>query len=229
MAKNIKELDVTLEGKIAARLMLKEYDKAYSNLPNANLPEVLQDEFGAIFKLLTGLDEFPLTDYTFTISAKEVEGEDYFEFNRLYSPTVFLQDVDEEKGITEPYLYISWGSFEVKLQVDDDGAISTVDSGLALKLRNKKLNGYDTPCLVATSKVGKMTLSMPFPIRVEDIKTKADELELLLEADVEAFMQALGTKGGGGGNFKTFKGHTVKAGQLPLGEYIITDFRTYEH
>lgn len=227
MAKNIKELDVTLEGKMQSRLMLKEYDKAYTNLPNSNLPDLVRKELEVVFKALTGLDELPLTDSTFTVSAKEVKGEERYEFNRIFSPTVFLQPADKE--VAKPYLYVQWGSYEIKLQVDADGTISTIDSGLVLKLRNKKLNGYDTPCLLSTVRANGMTLSMPFPIRLASLETETDELELLLEANADAFMAAVGSKSSGGGSYKSFDGHTVKAGQLPLGDYSIVDCRTYEH
>ncbi|MDX1370989.1 MAG: hypothetical protein R3321_00875 [Nitrososphaeraceae archaeon] len=228
MAKRLVELDITLDGVILSRLMLKDYEKAYTDLPNANLPTELYEDFSTVFTALTGEESMPLTDNTFTISAKESEvDESLFEFNRLYSPTVF-KHVSDEDG-TEPYLFIQWGSYEVKLLVDDDGTISTERTGLQLKLRNKKLGKYDTPCLVATVKTKDTTVSMPFPIRTTDLETGADELELYLESDVDTFMSSVGAKSSGGGNFKSFSGYTVKAGQLPLGEYEIVDYRSYDH
>jgi hypothetical protein len=223
MATATYKISPALDDRNRARLESKTYTRAYTDIPNRALPESYQKGLGAIFSALTG-EDFTGEGSTFTVRA-DANGV----FKRLYSPTVFST---EESG-----LVIRWGDRDIPLQVSP-GKITVAGSpkGTKFAFKEETIGKYQEPVLNVSVTADGTLYSLPIPIRSADYEDKvsADLLDLLLDENPEAIAEKvqvasdLSKRGESSGTGERMQGPFVKVAHLPIGDYIITTYRTKE-
>jgi len=217
--KNCK-VDVNLSERNRARLESRSYDANYTDVPNRALPESLKAELGVIYEALTG-DALPDDSHTFTVRA------DSGNFKRLYSPTVFATEGNEN-------VIIRWGDNDIAVEFKD-GKIKVAGAAAKTKFAFKDdlIGKYEEPVLsVSIAKEGTL-YTMPFPVRSADWENRVsgDILDALLEESPEKIAENLAVAGdpskrGEGG--PRMEGPIIKVAELPLGTYKLTAYRSRE-
>ena len=217
------KISPALDDRNRARLESKTYSRAYTDIPNRALPETYQKGLGAIFNALTG-EEFGGEDSTFTVRA-DANGI----FKRLYAPTVFST---EEKG-----LVIRWGERDIPLQVSPGKiTVAGAPKGTKFAFKEESIGKY-TEAVLNVSVTSDGTLySLPIPIRSADYEDKvsADLLDVLLDESPESIAEKvqiasdLSKRGESSGTGERMQGPFVKVAHLPIGDYVVTTYRTKE-
>lgn len=223
MAVSTFKIPPALDDRNRARLESKNYTRAYTDIPNRALPESYQKGLGAIFTALTG-EDFPGEGSTFTVRA-DANGV----FKRLLSPTVFST---EEKG-----LVIRWGDRDVPLEISPGKiTVAGAPKGTKFAFKEETIGKY-TEAVLSVSVTADGTLySLPIPIRSVDYEDKvsADLLDLLLDENPEAIAEKvqiasdLSKRGESSGTGERMQGPFVKVAHLPIGDYIVTTYRSKE-
>jgi len=224
MAIKTVKINPALDERNRARLESKNYNRAYTDVPNSALPETLRTGLGAVYNALTG-EELDPSGSTFTVRA-----DNSGVFKRLYSPTVFSTETGS--------LVVRWGDRDIPLDVES-GKISTATApkGTKFSFKDEPIGKYTEACLnVSVSNNGTL-YTLPFPVRsisMED-KLSADLLDLLLDENPAAIAEKvqvasdLSKRGEGGGSGERMFGHFIKVAQLPIGEYTVTTYRMKEN
>jgi hypothetical protein len=217
------KISPALDDRNRARLESKTYSRAYTDIPNRALPETYQKGLGAIFNALTG-EDFGGEDSTFTVRA-DANGI----FKRLYAPTVFST---EEKG-----LVIRWGERDIPLQVSPGKiTVAGTPKGTKFSFKEESIGKY-TEAVLNVSVTSDGTLySLPIPIRSADYEDKvsADLLDVLLDESPESIAEKvqiasdLSKRGESSGSGERMQGPFVKVAHLPIGDYVVTTYRTKE-
>jgi hypothetical protein len=217
------KISPALDDRNRARLESKTYSRAYTDIPNRALPETYQKGLGAIFNALTG-EDFGGEDSTFTVRA-DANGI----FKRLYAPTVFST---EEKG-----LVIRWGERDIPLQVSPGKiTVAGAPKGTKFAFKEESIGKY-TEAVLNVSVTSDGTLySLPIPIRSADYEDKvsADLLDVLLDESPESIAEKvqiasdLSKRGESSGSGERMQGPFVKVAHLPIGDYVVTTYRTKE-
>ena len=223
MAISTYKISPALDDRNRARLESKTYSRAYTDIPNRALPETYQKGLGAIFNALTG-EEFGGEDSTFTVRA-DANGI----FKRLYAPTVLST---EEKG-----LVIRWGERDIPLQVSPGKiTVAGAPKGTKFSFKEESIGKY-TEAVLNVSVTSDGTLySLPIPIRSADYEDKvsADLLDVLLDESPESIAEKvqiasdLSKRGESSGSGERMQGPFVKVAHLPIGDYVVTTYRTKE-
>ena len=207
-----------LDDKNRARLEARNYQKAYTDIPNRALPATYKEALGAIYNGLTG-NELPEEGSTFTVRS-DANGT----FKRLYSPTVFST---EDKG-----LVIRWGDEDIPLTVSG-GSIAAPNGqkGLKLSFKEEAIGKYTEAVLsVAFSKSGTL-FSLPVPIRSADWENRltSDVLDMLLSENPDAIAEQVAVATDPSKRSEStgerLQGPFIKVAYLPVGEYKITQYR----
>jgi hypothetical protein len=207
-----------LDDKNRARLEARQYQKAYTDIPNRALPATYKEALAAIYSGLTGI-ELPDEGATFTVRA-DANGT----FKRLYSPTVFST---EDKG-----LIIRWGNEDIPLAVSE-GKISApgAQKGLKLAFKEEQIGKYTEPVLSVGFSTGGTLFTLPVPIRSADYENKltSDILDVLLSENPEAIAEQVQVASDptkrSESSGERLQGPFVKVAYLPIGEYVITQYR----
>lgn len=223
MAITTQKINPQLDERNRARIESKDYEKAYTNIPNRALPESYQIGLGAIYSALTG-EDFPQEGSTFTVRA-DANGT----FKRLYSPTVFST---EEKG-----LVIRWGDQDIPLLMTAGKiTVEGVTKGTKFAFKEEQIGKYTEAVLSVSVPTGNTLYTLPIPIRSADFEDKlsADLLDLLLDENPEAITEKvqiasdLSKRGESSGTGERMVGPFVKVAHLPLGDYMVTTYRVKE-
>ena len=223
MAVSTFKISPALDDRNRARLESKNYTRAYTDIPNRALPESYQKGLGAIFSALTG-EEFAGESSTFTVRA-DANGV----FKRLLSPTVFST---EERG-----LVIRWGDRDVPLEVSPGKiTVAGAPKGTKFAFKEETIGKYTEPVLTVSVTSDGTLYSLPIPIRSVDYEDKvsADLLDLLLDENPEAIAEKvqvasdLSKRGESSGSGERMQGPFVKVAHLPIGDYIVTTYRSKE-
>jgi hypothetical protein len=223
MAVSTYKISPALDDRNRARLESKTYTRAYTDIPNRALPETYQKGLGAIFNALTG-EEFSGEGSTFTVRA-DANGV----FTRLYAPTVFST---EEKG-----LVIRWGSRDIPLQVSPGKiTVAGAPKGMKFAFKEESIGKYTEAVLSVSVSADGTLYSLPIPIRSADYEDKvsADLLDVLLDESPEAIAEKvqvatdLSKRGENSGGGERMQGPFVKVAHLPIGDYVVTTYRTKE-
>jgi hypothetical protein len=210
-----------LDDKNRSRLEAKSYTRAYTDIPNRALPESYRLGLATIFKALTGEDFDPETS-TFTVKA-DPSGT----FQRLYSPTIFST---EEGG-----LVIRWGERDIPLLVAPGKiGVANAPKGTKFAFKDEQIGKYTEPVLSVSASSDGTLYTLPISIRKKDIKEEisADLLDLLLDEKPEAIAEKvyaapdLSKRGESTG--ERLVGPFIKVAHLPLGEYLVTNYRVKE-
>jgi hypothetical protein len=223
MAVSTFKISPALDDRNRARLESKNYSRAYTDIPNRALPESYQKGLGAIFSALTG-EEFAGEGSTFTVRA-DANGL----FKRLLSPTVFST---EEKG-----LVIRWGDRDVPLEVSP-GKITVAGAPKNTKFafKEEQIGKYTEAVLSVSVPVDGTLYTLPIPIRSVDYEDKvsADLLDLLLDENPEAIAEKvqvasdMSKRGESSGSGERMQGPFVKVAHVPIGDYVVTTYRSKE-
>jgi len=223
MAVSTFKISPALDDRNRARLESKNYTRAYTDIPNRALPESYQKGLGAIFTALTG-EDFPGEGSTFTVRA-DANGV----FKRLLSPTVFSTG---GKG-----LVIRWGDRDFPLEISPGKiTVAGAPKGTKFAFKEETIGKY-TEAVLSVSVTADGTLySLPIPIRSVDYEDKvsADLLDLLLDENPEAIAEKvqiasdLSKRGESSGTGERMQGPFVKVAHLPIGDYIVTTYRSKE-
>jgi hypothetical protein len=223
MAVSTFKINPQLDDRNRARLESKSYARAYTNVPNRALPETYQKGLGAIYNALTGR-EFPDEGSTFTIRA-DANGV----FKRLYSPTVFST---ESKG-----LIIRWGEEDISLDLSPGKiTVAGAPKGVKFAFKEESIGKYTEAVLSVAVTADGTVYSLPIPIRSADYEDKvsADLLDVLLDESPEAIAEKvqvasdLSKRGENSGGGERMQGPFVKVAHLPIGDYVVTTYRTKE-
>ena len=223
MAVSTFKINPQLDDRNRARLESKSYARAYTNVPNRALPETYQKGLGAIYSALTGR-EFPDEGSTFTIRA-DANGV----FKRLYSPTVFST---ESKG-----LIIRWGEEDITLDLSPGKiTVAGAPKGVKFAFKEESIGKYTEAVLSVAVTADGTVYSLPIPIRSADYEDKvsADLLDVLLDESPEAIAEKvqvasdLSKRGENSGSGERMQGPFVKVAHLPIGDYVVTTYRTKE-
>lgn len=100
-----------------APLAGREYEKAYTALPNANLPKNMRRDLDKVFMALTG-EELSLENNTLLIKAEDGV------YSRLFGP-ILKAGSDEVEGTQYGSFYIQWGDRYIPVSLGKEGV--TVD------------------------------------------------------------------------------------------------------
>ena len=223
MAVSTFKISPALDDRNRARLESKNYTRAYTDIPNRALPESYQKGLGAIFSALTG-EEFAGEGSTFTVRA-DANGV----FKRLLSPTVFST---EEKG-----LVIRWGDRDVPLEVSPGKiTVAGAPKGTKFAFKEETIGKYTEAVLSVSVTTDGTLYSLPIPIRSADYEDKvsADLLDLLLDENPEAIAEKvqvasdMSKRGESSGSGERMQGPFVKVAHLPIGDYVVTTYRSKE-
>jgi hypothetical protein len=223
MAVSTYKISPALDDRNRARLESKTYTRAYTDIPNRALPETYQKGLGAIFSALTG-EEFTGESSTFTVRA-DANGI----FKRLYSPTVFST---EEKG-----LVVRWGDRDIPLEVSPGKiTVAGAPKGTKFAFKEEAIGKYTEPVLSVSVSFEGTLYTLPIPIRSADYEDKvsADLLDVLLDENPEAIAEKvqiasdLSKRGESSGSGERMQGPFVKVAHLPIGDYVVTTYRTKE-
>ena len=223
MAVSTFKISPALDDRNRARLESKNYTRAYTDIPNRALPESYQKGLGAIFSALTG-EEFAGEGSTFTVRA-DANGV----FKRLLSPTVFST---EEKG-----LVIRWGDRDVPLEVSPGKiTVAGAPKGTKFAFKEETIGKYTEAVLSVSVTTDGTLYSLPIPIRSADYEDKvsADLLDLLLDENPEAIAEKvqiasdMTKRGESSGTGERMQGPFVKVAHLPIGDYVVTTYRSKE-
>jgi hypothetical protein len=207
-----------LDDKNRARLEARQYQKAYTDIPNRALPATYKEALGAIYTGLTG-NELSDEASTFTVRS-DANGT----FKRLYSPTVFST---EDKG-----LIIRWGDEDIALSVDGGKlAASQGQKGLKLSFKEEQIGKYTEPVLSVAFSSGGTLFTLPVPIRSADYENKltSDVLDVLLSENPDAIAEQVQVASDpskrGESSGERLQGPFIKVAHMPIGEYKITSYR----
>jgi hypothetical protein len=223
MAVSTYKISPALDDRNRARLESKTYTRAFTDIPNRALPETYQKGLGAIFAALTG-EEFSGESSTFTVRA-DANGI----FKRLYSPTVFST---EAKG-----LVIRWGDRDIPLEVTPGKiTVAGAPKGTKFAFKEETIGKYTEAVLSVSVTSDGTVYSLPIPIRSADYEDKvsADLLDVLLDESPEAIAEKvqvasdLSKRGENSGSGERMQGPFVKVAHLPIGDYVVTTYRTKE-
>ena len=223
MAISTFKISPALDDKNRARLESKTYTRAYTDIPNKALPESYRKGLSAIFTALTG-EDFDGEGSTFTVRADQ-NGT----FKRLYSPTVFST---EEKG-----LVIRWGSQDIPLIIGPGKiTVANAPKGVKFAFKEETIGKFTEPVLSLSVPSEGTLYTLPIPIRSADFdeKISADLLDLLLDENPEAIAEKvqvasdLSKRGENSGSGERMQGPFVKVAHLPIGDYLVTTYRTKE-
>jgi hypothetical protein len=223
MAVSTYKISPALDDRNRARLESKTYTRAFTEIPNRALPETYQKGLGAIFAALTG-EEFSGDGSTFTVRA-DANGV----FKRLYSPTVFST---EEKG-----LVVRWGDRDIPLDVTPGKiTVSGAPKGTKFAFKEETIGKYTEAVLSVSVTSDGTVYTLPIPIRSADYEDKvsADLLDVLLDESPEAIAEKvqvasdLSKRGENSGGGERMQGPFVKVAHLPIGDYVVTTYRTKE-
>lgn len=221
MATATYKISPALDDRNRARLESKTYNRAYTNIPNRALPESYQKGLGVIFTALTG-EDFSGEASTFTVRS-DANGV----FKRLYSPTVFST---EEKG-----LVIRWGDQDIPLEISPGKiTVAGVPKGTKFAFKEETIGKFTEPVLSVSVSAEGTLYTLPIPVRSADYEDKisADLLDLLLDENPEAIAEKvqvasdLSKRGESTG--ERMQGPFVKVAHLPIGEYVVTTYRSKE-
>ena len=217
------KISPALDDRNRARLESKTYSRAYTDIPNRALPETYQKGLGAIFNALTG-EEFEGEGSTFTVRA-DANGV----FKRLYAPTMFST---EEKG-----LVIRWGERDIPLLVSPGKiTVAGAPKGTKFAFKEESIGKYTEAVLNVSVTSDGTVYSLPIPIRSADYEDKvsADLLDVLLDESPESIAEKvqiasdLSKRGESSGSGERMQGPFVKVAHLPIGDYVVTTYRTKE-
>ncbi len=227
----ITKIDPSLEGKNRARLESRTYDKSYTPIPNSSLPVTLLDQLNTVWSGLTG-NPLPPEESSFLIRA--IDGQ----LKSIYGPSVYSPEGWPDSLLSTGPV-IKWGSSIIPLTVSD-GKISLLDpvpNGPRIKFqfRTEKLGKYEETCLVVTVTKGSDSVVLPLPVKSKDYKNPVhpDQLELWLEDGnvtdlLDALLPASVAGSSGSDNQPRLEGPIVKISGLPLGDYTILAYRSYD-
>ena len=217
------KIDTQLDDKNRARLEARQYDRAYTEVPNRALPETLSEALSIIHKGLTG-EELPEQGSTFLVRA-----DNSGTFKRLYSPTVYTNEA--QSG-----LVIRWGDNDIPLSIGEGGVASeSGDKKVKYSFKEEQVGKYAEAVLSVSYSQNGTVYSMPFPIKSLDWENpvSADALDVLVDEAPENIPGLLAvapdpSKRGEGGGGPRMEGSIIKIAQLPIGEYEVTTYRSRE-
>lgn len=225
----------TINPESEARLPARSYDKDWTDVPNRALPADVFKALSAIYSQLSGGQELDSEGYTFSVRA------DNGIFKSIVAPSVFRDaDVPEEGDEITPKdnLVIRWGGHFFPLTLTSEGvSFADADPKAKMKLRfaTEKVGKWDETVLNVslTNSKDKEIYTMSFPVRSADWENKLDPdvADVLMEEGsiaelLDYFQLKPSGNGTGGGGKNRLKGHFVKAGHFPIGNYTATSYRT---
>lgn len=218
---NIVRLSPELDERNLARLESRNYERAFTPIPNAALPKTYRDGLSVIFKSLAGEDLDP-EGSTYAVKANNGI------MARLYAPAIFRTVAEETEEVG---LAIVWGDVRIPLFIEQgDIYTEATRENSSVKFSVRAYGKWENPSIVATVTEGTEAYSFPFVVRPADIENKLsiDEFEMLVEnsTTVEIAEAVQDVPSGEGGSL--FIGPFVKVAQLPLGEYTIVGYRSRE-
>ena len=233
----MKKITVTpfINAESQARLEAKSYDKNYTDIPNRVLPQEVFKALSAVYLELSG-NALSVEGSTFTARS------DNGILKGILAPSVYRGATypEAEEG-AEPVigdsLVIKWGGEVFPLNVNPEGISFANSTAKKIKyaLKTESTGRFEDTCLVVTltDSAAKEIYTVMFPVRSADWDNRLDPdvAEVLLEeGNTTGFLdyfQVLpnpNRKGGDGSG--RLKGHFIKVAHLPLGEYVVTDYRT---
>lgn len=152
-----------------APLAGREYESAYTALPNANMPKALRQGLDKVFTALTGT-ELPLESNTFLIKS------DNGVYTRLFGPILKAGSAEVE-GTEEGKFYIQWGNDYIPVSLGKEGL--TTASGTVLEAEFAEFNfsgrGNDHAIMVAVDEEdGSGQTVLPVAVRFIDYQNPPD-------------------------------------------------------
>ena len=214
------KINPAFNDKDRARLESKNYERAYTDVPNSVLPETMRNALGVVYKALTG-EELSPTDHSFTVRADQSGI-----FKALYCPTVFSTE--------EGTLIIRWGDQDIPL-LTSGGKIATEKSSKNTKFsfKEEKIGKYNNAVLSVAVNEGGCLYSLPIPVRSTDFENPvtSELLDLVLEDAIGNLQEIIAlapdpSKRGDGG--ERMQGDLIKVAELPVGEYEVISYRVKE-
>ena len=224
-----------------ARLEAKSYDKNYTDIPNRVLPQDVFKALSAMYFELSGGNALSVEGFTFTARA------DNGILRGILAPSVYRAatypevaegaSASDVEPTIEDSLVIKWGQEVLPLNVSPEGVSFANSTAKKIKyaLKTESTGRFEDTCLVVTltDSATKEIYTVMFPVRSADWDNRLDPdvAEVLLEeGNITGFLdffQVLpnpNRKGGDGSG--RLKGYFIKVAHLPLGEYVVTDYRT---
>lgn len=223
----VKTISVGTASPELAPLAGRQYEKAYSALPNANLPKAMRRDLDKVFLALTG-EELPLEENTFLIKAEDGV------YNRLFGPILKVGS-DDVEGTESGSAYIQWGDRYIPVSLGKDGV--TVDiNGQAVSLEsefaefNFSGRGNDAALMVSVDEEdGSGQVVLPVAVRFIDWQNPPEikALNALMkkgkEEEILSFVQEATPKGTGS---RQNADHDIDFRDLEEGEsYTVTSYR----
>lgn len=183
-----------------APLAGREYEKAYTSLPNANLPKPMRQGLDKVFTALTG-EELPLEENTFLIKAEDGV------YTRLFGP-ILKAGSEEVEGTEEGKFYVQWGNRYIPIALGKEGL--TTPSGSTIEAEFAEFNfsgrGNDHALMVSVDEEdGSGQTVLPLAVRFVDWQNPPDlkTLNALTKKDkadqIVPLVQKVASKGSGGG------------------------------
>lgn len=232
----MKKINVTpvINEESAARLEAKSYEKDWTEVPNRVLPGEVFTALNAIFTELSGGEALDKEGYTFTVRSQDGI------LKSILAPSVFRDADYSESGEATPKdnLVIRWGGSFFPLSLGETGFSfinANPKSKIKYSLRIEKVGKWDETVLnvAVTNSSAKEMYTFSFPVRSADWENKLDPdvAEVLLEdgkvADLLDYFQLKPNPNAksSSGSSERLKGHFVKAGYFPVGDYPVTGYR----
>lgn len=199
----MQTIQVGLSEDLLGQLALKDYDKAYTNIPNNKLPQSLQNQLAVVYAALTGGESLPETDSTFTVKADE----ETHKFSFAFGPRLCRNN----QGLA-----IRWGKQFISLDPESKAFnLGFTPSGQEYKkFRPVDANisvGSDDTVYVLTARVYQNSLENP---------QDANTLNIVYQNNPGTLFNLVGEFVAQDGEGIKF-GNKIKASQLPIGEYQV--------
>lgn len=213
-----RTINIELSEKNQALLSSRTYSQVYTEMKNPALPPTLSRDLSIIYEALT-LNPLPETGFTFLIRATS-EGT----FKRVYSPCIYKKDGG---------LVVRWGEEVLPISMVDGKLTASGDAKVTFK-NFKVLGKYDNIAISVTVRNKDCLITMPFPIRLADLKAEVspDLFEALLEDEdydgILSYVSELKERAEGDEErsnvFRPKDSYLIKEAQLPEGKYKVCSY-----
>lgn len=213
----MQSIKVELGERNRSRLEAKQYSQGYTNVPNSVLPDNLVSNLNVIYSALSG-EQMPNDAHTFTVKAEGGE------FKRLYGPTLVKNSESNE-------LCVKWGGSDIPLEiVKNKLKPANSDAKVRFSFKDEKISDKLTLTFFVVTVVSadKIAYVMDIGVIPADLKnpTRSEVFDILLEDDPSSIANNIGSMGEGG---ERLQGPIIKAAHLPLGNYKVTGYKSYDN
>jgi hypothetical protein len=223
----VKVIEVGTGSPDFAPLAGREYDKAYTPLPNSHMAKAMRRDLDKVFTSLTG-EELQLEENTFLIKSEDGV------YSRLFGP-ILKAGADDVEGTEAGNFYVQWGNRYIPVSLGKEGM--TVDiNGQAVSLEaefgeyNFSGRGNDPAILVAVDEEdGSGQTLMPIAVRFNDWQNAPEPkaLNALLKKnkadDILPLVSPATPKGKG---TRSNADHEIDFRDLDEGQYCVVSYRS---